>query len=120
MLWRIYGKCHFHNIRYLSISVVYKCRRIPSYDLKCTLTSLSSKVDREYSCTYFGLLSIAWGEFQCGRHPQLCSMGHSTLEAHTQDLQNLMTRIDQWHIHPYLGFAISILRTEFHLNPSEM
>jgi len=29
-------------------SVVYKCRRIPSYDLKYTLTSLSSKVDREY------------------------------------------------------------------------
>jgi len=36
-----------HNIC-LSFSVVYKCRRIPSYDLKYTLTSLSSKVDREY------------------------------------------------------------------------
>jgi len=33
-----------HNIRCLSFSIVYKCRRIPSYDL----TSLSSKVDREY------------------------------------------------------------------------
>jgi len=38
-----------HNIRCLSFSVVYKCRRIPSYDLKYTLTSLSSNVDREYS-----------------------------------------------------------------------
>jgi len=38
-----------HNIRCLSVSVVYKCRRIPSYDLKYSLTSLSSKVDREYS-----------------------------------------------------------------------
>jgi len=37
-----------HNIRCLSFSVVYKSRRIPSYDLKHTLTSLSSKVDREY------------------------------------------------------------------------
>jgi len=37
-----------HNIRCLSFSVVYKCRRIPFYDLKYTLTSLSSKVDREY------------------------------------------------------------------------
>jgi len=36
-----------HNIIFLSISVVYKCRRIPSYNLKSTLTSLSSKVDRE-------------------------------------------------------------------------
>jgi len=34
-----------HNIRCLSFSVVYKCRRIPSYDL----TSLSSKLDREYN-----------------------------------------------------------------------
>jgi len=33
-----------HNIRYLSFSVVYKCRRIPSYEL----TSLSSKFDRDY------------------------------------------------------------------------
>jgi len=33
-----------HNIRCLSFSVIYKCRRVPSYDL----TSLSSKVDREY------------------------------------------------------------------------
>jgi len=38
-----------HSIRCLSFSVVYKCRRISSYDLKYTLTSLSSKVDREYS-----------------------------------------------------------------------
>jgi len=37
-----------HNIRCLSFSVVYKCRKIPSYDQKYTLTSLSSKVDREY------------------------------------------------------------------------
>jgi len=39
-----------HNIlvRCLSFSFVNKCRRIPSYDLKYTLTSLSSKVDREY------------------------------------------------------------------------
>jgi len=41
-----------HNIRCLSFSVVYKCRRIPSHDLKYTLTSLSSKVDREY-CILF-------------------------------------------------------------------
>jgi len=27
----------------------HKCRRIPSYELKYTLTSLSSKVDREYT-----------------------------------------------------------------------
>jgi len=38
-----------HNIRYLSFSVVYKCRRITSYDLKYTLTSLLSKVDREHT-----------------------------------------------------------------------
>jgi len=37
-----------HNIRCLSFSVVYKCRRIPSYVLIYTLTSLLSKVDREY------------------------------------------------------------------------
>jgi len=40
-----------YNIRCLSVPVVYKCRRIPSYDVKYTLTSLSSKVDREYSLT---------------------------------------------------------------------
>jgi len=43
-----------HNIRCLSFSVVYKCRMIPSYDLKYTLTSLSSKVDREYR--YLGII----------------------------------------------------------------
>jgi len=37
-----------HNIRCLSFSVVYKCRRIPLWSY-VTLTSLSSKVDREYS-----------------------------------------------------------------------
>jgi len=42
-----------HNIRCLSFSVVYKCRRIPSFDLKYTLTSLSSKVDRGYTCISF-------------------------------------------------------------------
>jgi len=42
-----------HNIRCLSFYVVYKCRRIPSYDLKSTLTSLSSKVDREYIADKF-------------------------------------------------------------------
>jgi len=41
-----------HIIRRLSFSVIYKCRRIPSYDLKYTLTSLSSKVDREYILCY--------------------------------------------------------------------
>jgi len=44
-----------HNIS-LSFSVVYKCRRIPSYYLKYTLTSLSSKVDREY--TYTGIIAF--------------------------------------------------------------
>jgi len=38
-----------HNIRCLSFSVVHKCRRIPFYDLKYTLTLLSSKVDWEYT-----------------------------------------------------------------------
>jgi len=37
------------NIRCLSFSIVYKYRRILSYELKYTLTSLSSKVDREYT-----------------------------------------------------------------------
>jgi len=48
-----------HNIRCLSFSVVYKCRRIPSYDLKYTLTSLSRKVDREYS--RYRYLNSFWG-----------------------------------------------------------
>jgi len=52
-----------HDIRCLSFSVVYKCRRIPSYDLKYTLTSLSSKVDWEYIWGSVGDISHRFGFF---------------------------------------------------------
>jgi len=81
-----------HNIRCWSFSVDYKCRRIPSYELKYTLTSLSSKVDREYTgLLYSSIMNFpsSLGVLLCEPRPDidtlLCSIGLETWSAYKKN-----------------------------------
>jgi len=104
-----------HNIRCLSFSVVYKCRRIPSYDLKYTLTSLSSKVAGEYIITLYLLYWRKNAESCRYNLAHFKFWPNAFLQSHALILTSA-TVVEVWQISVKLSIVLFLKRHQYYNN----